>query len=103
MEYIGNIRYDDYLLENRKFIIYGAGICGQKIYEYLKTNKREQNVLFFCDKKLNSEKLFNIEIIHPADAVNISGADFLVAGKYEHEMIDFLLNHGVRKIHLLFI
>ena len=101
MEYVGNIKHDDYLLENRKFIIYGTGVCGKKIYEYLKENGKENNILFFCDKNLNIDKLFNIDVIFPEDAVNMPDVEFLVAGKYEYEMVGVLLKHNIRKIHLL--
>ena len=48
MVYAGNILYDKTLLESdKKFIIFGAGICGRKILMYLEWNGVKDNVICF--------------------------------------------------------
>ena len=57
MEYIGNIKYDTILYEDRKFVIYGYGFYGKKLYELMQTMGIENKVVAFCDA--NAENLKN--------------------------------------------
>ena len=101
MEYVGDILYDDILLQNRKYIIYGTGEYGKRIYEYLKGIHKEGDILFFCDKNKYNSKLFDVDIIKPEKAIGFKNADFLVAGRYEREMVSFLVKNGINRIHIL--
>lgn len=101
MEYVGNIIYDEYLFEDRRFIIYGIGVNGRKIYDYLKNNGKEKNILAFCDKAISNGNLNNKMVISPSDAVKIDNVDFLVSGKYEYEMVEYLVSNSITKIHIL--
>ena len=48
MEYIGDIIYDEKILDTRmQFIIYGAGKVGRRIYEYFKINDRQDSIRYF--------------------------------------------------------
>lgn len=103
MEYIGNIKYDELIYENRKFIIYGFGIQGKKIYDYFKKINLEKKIIGFCDK--NADIILNcpVDVIKPEYAVKIPKIDFLVSGKNEYEMVHFLLENNISRIHLLTI
>lgn len=101
MEYIGNVLYDDLFVEDRKFIIYGTGIFGKKLYLYFKKCGYENKVIYFCDRDIQDGVFLGVKVIYPLEAVRVKNADFLVGGKYDTEMIDFLLDNGVEKIHLL--
>ena len=54
MKYIGNIIYDEELLEDgNHFVIFGAGKYGKKILQYMDANKVKKNVIcFFFTYKL---------------------------------------------------
>lgn len=103
MEYVGKIIYDEKLFENRKYIIYGFGEHGKKIYEYMKKIGRENNVIGFCDKKAKSIVEAKYLVLLPEEAIENTNIDFLVGGKYEYEMVQFLLKHKISKIHMLSI
>ena len=103
MEYVGKIIFDELLYENRKFIIYGFGVQGKKIFEFLKSIGNEKNVVGFCDRDAASITNSEFLILHPDEAVKSGNVDFLVSGKHEYEMIQYLLANGVSRIHLLWM
>ena len=107
MEYVGNIIYDAFLMKNNtELVIFGAGRSGRKVYEFLERNNKAQNVKYFCDRNENlwGKRVEDIEVINPMQVV-ISKAEyhFLVSGDYADDMTEYLLQNGVKRIHLLFI
>lgn len=101
MEYAGKIIYDDKLYEDRQFIIYGFGMCGKKIYDYMKQIGKEDSVIGFCDKNAANILENDHTILLPDIAFEIPKVDFLVAGKYEYDMINNLLKHNISRFHIL--
>ncbi len=107
MEYVGNIIYDDKLLnKDRKFVIYGAGLYGKKVLQYMDMNGMKDHVICFC----NSENKFNVQAIQEVPIVwtktaimQYPDADYLICGKYAKEMYQILKENEVCKIHFLFI
>lgn len=107
MEYVGNIIYDKLLTErDRELVIFGAGKFGRKIYEFLKRNGMVCNIQYFCDSNeaLWGKRFAGIEIVNPAWLfADSDGYHFLVGGNFADEVTAYLLENGVRKIHLLFM
>lgn len=106
MVYAGNILYDKTLLESdKKFIIFGAGICGRKILMYLEWNGVKDNVICFCDSYIKSKKdIAGIPVLSVIDVCEqYPNLDYLIGGKYEREMYDILRKRGISKIHLLML
>lgn len=101
MEYVGKIVFDEKLFENRKYVIYGFGEHGKKIYEYMKKIDKENDVIGFCDRNADSIEKKEYLILPPEEAIKIPDVDFLVGGKYEYEMVQFLLKHNISRIHIL--
>lgn len=101
MEYVGNIVYDDKLQENRKYVIYGYGQQGKKIYKYLENKGMAKNIVAICDRNYKKMNGGLVEIIDPNKAILIENVDFLVSGKYEYEMVEYLLESNISDIHIL--
>ena len=98
MEYIGNIKYDTILYEDRKFVIYGYGFYGKKLYELMQTMGIENKVVAFCDANAENEVY---TIVHPKEAVRMENVDFLVIGNYEYDMVQYLISENISRIHIL--
>lgn len=107
MEYIGNILYDESLLKkNRKFIIFGAGVYGRKILQYLDINGVKNNIICFCDSddSLGGQNIEGIPICQIKDVcLQHPNEIYLLSGKYSKEMYKILKENAIRKIHILFI
>lgn len=102
MEYIGDILYDENLL-NKKLIIFGAGLCGKKILHYLDLNGAKENVICFCDSNLAICGMYieNIPVLYTKNVFAKYGdADYLVSGKYSKEIYHILKKSGIQKIHM---
>lgn len=107
MEYIGDIIYDEKILDTRmQFIIYGAGKVGQRIYEYFMINDRQDSIKYFCD---TNSALWGSTV----KGVVVEGPDklveecreyrFIFAGQYADEICRLLLGKGIRNIHYVWI
>ena len=107
MEYIGNIIYDICLLKNHmELVIFVAGRSGRKVYDFLCRNDKEQNVKYFCDRNedLWGKRIGNIEVVNPMQVIlSETEYHFLVSGDYANDMTRYLLQNGVKRIHLLFM
>lgn len=107
MKYIGDILYDeDLLLENKKLIIFGGGICGKKILRYLDMNGVKSHIICFCDsdKRLQGQDIEGIPIWHIEGVCkHYRDADYLIGGKYVKEMYQTLRDKYVENIHILFL
>lgn len=107
MEYVGNIIYDTFLKQNNtKLVIFGAGRSGRKVYEFLDRNGRVQNVKYFCDTDENfwGKRIEGIEVVDPMQVIRSEKEyHFLVSGDYADDMTEFLVENGVKRIHLLFL
>lgn len=106
MEYVGNILYDEKLKQaDRKLIIFGAGIYGQKILRYLELNTLREKVICFCDSNAKSGRHYSINGIPVYQAKDVIkkylDADYLVGGKYAKEMYCILKQEGIKRIHIL--
>lgn len=107
MEYIGNIIYDDKLLnKDRKFVIYGSGVYGRRILQYMDRNGMKDHIISFC----NSTDTFSDQVIQNIPIVCVKTiaeqypeADYLVSGKYVREMYQILKENSIKRIHILFI
>jgi FlaA1/EpsC-like NDP-sugar epimerase len=107
MEYVGNILYDEKLMDtDMKMVIFGAGTYGKKILQYLELNSLLKNVICFCDSNVKHDKheVNGIPVYHTTDAIKkFPDADYLVSGKYAKEMYDTLKKEGIEKIHILMV
>lgn len=106
LEYIGNILYDKQLCEGHSIVVYGAKGASKRIFRFLENNDCKNSIRCVCDK--NSElwgtQLEGIEILSPMEAVRkYKSAIFLVCGNFANEMIDVLIELGVKRIHLLLL
>lgn len=107
IKYIGDILYDEYLFKDDiKIIIYGAGMYGKKILEYLDRKHVKDHVICFCDSNSN---LVNCDIIgipvwRPIEVCQkYPHADYLISGKYAREMYGFLKENLIDRIHILLL
>lgn len=104
MEYIGNILYDKKLLEeNRKIIIFGAGVSGRMIFDYLDLNGVKDRILCFCDSDKNKagKNIAGISIYETEDILKkYPREDYLIAGKYCKEMYGILKRNDIDKVHI---
>ncbi len=107
MEYVGNIIYDNNLLDkDRKFVIFGAGRYGRKILKYMDLNGVKESVICFCDSdiEIEGQHIEGIPVCQIKDAIaQYSDAEYMVGGKYSKEMYHILDENLIRKIHILFI
>lgn len=106
MEYVGNIIYDAFLKEkDMDLVIFGAGKSGRIVYEFLDRNDKAKNVKYFCDcnENLWGSRMEGIEIVNPMQILPDRKYHFLVSGNYANDMTEFLINHGVKNIHLLIL
>ena len=107
MKYIGNIIYDEELLEDgNHFVIFGAGKYGKKILQYMDANKVKKNVIcfFITDCQMKKQDMEGIPIININDAAEqYPDAGYLIAGKYAEEMYRILKEKSMKEIHFLFI
>ncbi len=107
MKYIGNILYDEVLLDkDKKFVIYGAGTYGKRILSYLELNQVQKQIICFCDSnnKVAGQSIQGIPIVSPSLAlVNYPDVDYLISGKYAKEIYGVLKENSIKKIHWLFL
>lgn len=107
MKYVGNIIYDEKLADSQtKFIIFGAGKTGKKIYEYFEINNRTNSIVCFCDKNcmLWDTQYKGIQIVNPEKIMTKHlECHYLTAGMYKEEIVEYLMSNGVENIHILFL
>ncbi|MCI8801088.1 hypothetical protein NSB25_19270 [Acetatifactor muris] len=107
MEYVGNILYDKKLLDtSRRFIIFGTGIYGHRILNFMDLNGVKRNIVCFCDSNIvkSGQYIEGIPVCWVNDAIaQYSGTEFLIAGKYVREMYRTLNENFIGKIHILLI
>lgn len=107
MIYVGNILYDKMLLEtDKKLIIFGAGICGRKVFSYLDLNGTKDNIVCFCESYVKSKNtdVAGIPVLSVTDACEkYPDADYLICGKYTREMYQVLKENLISTIHILTI
>lgn len=105
MEYVGDILYDEALLDkNKKIIIFGAGMYGRRILQYLERNGAKENVAGFCDsnEKIQGASIEAIPIYNVDEAwERFPEAIYLVSGWYKDEMYQILRDKGIGKVHML--
>ena len=107
MKYVGNSIYDEILTDNQiKFVIYGAGKTGKKIYDFFDINDRTSSILCFCDKNsiLWNTEYKGIKIVNPEEVIQeYSECHFLVGGEYKEEIAEYLMANEIKTIHILFL
>lgn len=107
MEYVGNILYDEKLLDKgKKFIIFGAGLYGKKVLDYLDLNGVKESIICFCDSDTSKDilEIDGIPVYHTIDTFKrYPNAEYLISGNYSKEMYKILKENDIRKIHLLMI
>lgn len=105
MVYVGNILYDKMILEtNKKLIIFGTGIYGRKIFDYLDLNGVRDNIICFCESfvKSKNKDVAGIPILSVIEACEkYPNADYLISGKYTKEMYQVLKDNLISTIHVL--
>ena len=103
MEYIGNILYDEKLTDkDNKLVIFGAGVYGRKILNYLDLNGLMDSIICFCDsnEKLEGQDIQGIPIYKVRDVCGrYKDAIYLVSGGYAKDMIRILKKEKICKIH----
>lgn len=107
IEYIGSILYNKKILEKgNTIVIFGTGICGKRVAEYLEKNGAKNCIICFCDSNydLAGCDIMGIPIWKPSEVCKkYPNADYLISGKYSWEMYDFLKKNCINKIHILVI
>lgn len=105
IEYIGNIIYDEKLLmSGNKIIIFGTGIYGKRVAEYLKKRVAKDRILCFCDSdsELEDCDIMGIPVRNPIEVCKrYPNEDYLISGKFSREMYEFLKENYIDKIHIL--
>lgn len=103
--YIGSILYDKKLLKDgSKIVIFGTGVCGKKVAEYLIKSYMKDNIICFCDSNgdLVNNDIMGITVWNPIEVCkNHPDAEYLISGKYSREMYEFLKEKQIEKIHIL--
>ena len=103
MEYIGDIIYDDKLVnKDNKFVIFGAGVYGRKVLSYLELNGLRDSIVCFCDSNetLAGQNIGGIPICMVNDVCEkYADAVYLVSGVYAKEMLEILMEKHIFKIH----
>lgn len=106
MKYVGNIIYDEKLMDGQtKFVIFGAGKTGKKIYEFFDINDRTNNVVCFCDRNcmLWDTEYKGVKIVNPEKIMQEHPEyHFLASGVYKEEIAGYLMSNGMENIHILF-
>ena len=104
MEYIGNILYDEKLSDtDRRFVIFGSGMYGRKVLEYLTLNGMKDKLICFCDSdaSLEGSDIEGIPVCYMKNAlINYQDADYLVSGKCTKEIYHILRKEGFDRIHI---
>lgn len=107
VEYIGNMLYDKKILDNgKKIIIFGSGLCGKRVAEYIVKSGGRDSIICFCDSNYGTEKneIMGIPVLEPSEVCKkYPNADYLISGKYSWQMYDFLKINFINKIHILVI
>lgn len=107
MKYVGNIIYDEKLMDTQtKFVIFGAGKAGKAIYEFFDINERTNSILCFCDRNcmLWNTEYKGIKIVNPEKIMQEhSECHFLAGGLYGEEIAEYLISNGIENIHILFL
>lgn len=107
MEYVGDILYDKKLLDkSKRFIIFGTGICGHRILNYMDLNGVKRNIVCFCESNIikDGQYIEGIPVCQVNDVITqYSDAEYLIAGKYAREMYQILHENFIKKIHILLI
>ncbi len=107
MEYIGDILYDEALLqEGKRFVIFGAGVYGQKVLQYLEQNGFRNNVICFCDSNhtKKEQEIEGILVRQTKEAFRLyPDAEYLISGNYMKEMYQCLKEASIGKIHFLWL
>jgi len=105
MEYIGSLIYDRAALEgNVRFVIYGNGKMGRKLFAFLENSGRLEQLDCICDgdKELWGKRYRGIPILPPEEAVREKkDCHFLTAGRYAKEQVMFLQRGGIKNIHVI--
>ena len=105
IEYIGGILYDEKLLEsNEEIVIFGTGVCGKKVVEYLAKSGKKGNIVCFCDSNcgLGKSEVMGIPVCEPSETCkNYPNADYLISGKFSGEMYALLKEKNIEMIHIL--
>lgn len=105
IKYIGNISYDEALFKSdSKIVIFGTGVYGKKVAEYLAQKHLKDRVLCFCDSNRDLKKIniMGISVGEPFEVCQkYPDADYLVIGKYSREMYGILNEHHINRIHIL--
>ncbi|HCT91258.1 MAG TPA: hypothetical protein DF613_07755 [Lachnospiraceae bacterium] len=93
---------DKFSKYNGKFVVYGAGTVGMKLYKVLKKDGPEKELLL-CDsyKAGNYDAEAGCRIISPEEAVKLAKEGTFIISvqdkKVMLEMAAFLLGHGIKK------
>lgn len=104
MKYVGNILYDDKLLSsNNGFVIFGSGVFGRKVFEYLELNGMKDKVICFCDsdERLEGSEIEGISVRLAREVLaSFPAADYLISGRYVKEMYQVLKQENIDRIHI---
>lgn len=105
MEYFGNILYDEKLKDkSNTFAIYGAGRFGKKLYEYMELNGMKAQIQCFCDKNMDFKgtSCCGIPVVTPEEIIKGDHIHILFGGAYAYEILEYLVENHVNRIHFLY-
>lgn len=104
MVYVGNILYDDKLFgPDNGFVIFGSGVFGRKVFEYLELNGMKDKVICFCesDERLAGSNIEGISVRLTKEVLeSYPAADYLVSGRYAKEMYQTLKQEHIDRVHI---
>lgn len=105
IEYIGNILYDKKILQDDiKLVIFGCGMYGKKIAEYLVKKGIKDSIICFCDSNNTLEHcdIMGIPVHKPIEICrDYPDANYLIGGKFSREMYEVLKKNMIKKIHII--
>lgn len=107
ISYAGKVENDSLLFNgNDAVVIWGTGMHGKELYDYLKSMNRDNRVIAFGD---NDESRWGTEI-EQVPVLNIKQIKeikynkiFLVKGRYDWEICKGLIENGIENIHWIII
>lgn len=93
-----------HIADNRKIIIYGAGVWGKYLYETFSNGLKWHS---FCDKDVDKQKssFCNLPVISPEQLIQKHKDDIIVIGtkNYKEEVFHELVAMGIQSDHILTI
>ena len=100
--YIGQRSKDKRIELANRIVICGYGHRAEEIYNFLENRKLHDRIVAFVDKnymKIKETKYDNLRIQSYDDYIGDNSIDWIVQNQYDFEIINFLINKKIKRIH----